>query len=96
MANPAKQYLEILIDDWQDRGQRISDRARATFNELALLAEQVVLAGGDDKIVEAYMHTVRLRAASEAIYAEAEARDAFNSAAIKLIRTVVATVGAVA
>ena len=52
MANPAKQYLEILIDDWQDRGQRISDRARNTFNELALLAEQVVLSGGDDKIVE--------------------------------------------
>jgi hypothetical protein len=95
MSNPAKQYLEILIDDWQDRGQRISDRARNTFNELALLAEQVVLSGGDDKIVEAYMDTVRLRGASEALFAEAEARAAFNSATIKLIRTVVATVGAV-
>jgi hypothetical protein len=86
--------LNEFLNDWTHEGREVTEDIRARFRRLAVLAEQVIMAGGSKQIVDAYHDTVRLEMASGALVADRAAREAFNRTAVRAIRWLVIAVGA--
>ena len=84
----AEQLLNVFLDDWQNRGQRVSDDIRERFRKLAALGEDLILSNGDPLAAKAYLALVDQEKAIGVLAAEREMREAWQASAIQTLRVI--------